>query len=139
MNQHMLHDNKLNFIFKSCFLLHSSVMLVETIQLDTSTLVLISNICHQLADHTCEWCALRAQGWPTHKEVLEVKKGQELVVTTDETAVASSTRLPISYPHFAHMCQAGDHLFVGRYLVNGADQSSLYLEVCSRQPSVLLR
>ncbi|KAK9908291.1 hypothetical protein WJX75_005628 [Coccomyxa subellipsoidea] len=69
------------------------------------------------------------EGWPTHKEVLEVKKGQELVVTTDETAVASSTRLPISYPHFAHMCQAGDHLFVGRYLVNGADQSSLYLEV----------
>ncbi len=74
-----------------------------------------------------------AQGWPTHKEVLEIKKGQELVVTTDETAVASSTKLPISYPHFAHMCQPGDSLFVGRYLVNGADQSSLYLEVCSTQ------
>lgn len=27
------------------------------------------------------------------------------------------------------MCQPGDQLFVGRYLVNGADQSSLYLEV----------
>ena len=85
---------------------------------------------------TWETYAHCAQGWPTHKEVLEVKKGQELVVTTDETAVASSTKLPISYPHFAHMCQAGDSLFVGRYLVNGADQSSLYLEVCSRQPSI---
>ncbi|EIE21536.1 Phosphoenolpyruvate/pyruvate domain-containing protein [Coccomyxa subellipsoidea C-169] len=72
---------------------------------------------------------LDSEGWPTHKEVLEIKKGQELVVTTDETAVASSTKLPISYPHFAHMCQPGDSLFVGRYLVNGADQSSLYLEV----------
>lgn len=60
-----------------------------------------------------------------------MKKGQELVVTTDETAVASSTKLPITYPHFAHMCQPGDSLFVGRYLVNGADQSSLYLEVWS--------
>lgn len=60
-----------------------------------------------------------------------MKKGQELVVTTDETAVASSTKLPISYPHFALMCQPGDSLFIGRYLVNGADQSSLYLEVIS--------
>ncbi|BDA44759.1 probable pyruvate kinase 2, cytosolic [Coccomyxa sp. Obi] len=72
---------------------------------------------------------LDEEGWQHHKEVLEVKKGQELVVTTDETAVASSTKLPITYPHFAHMCQPGDSLFVGRYLVNGADQSSLYLEV----------
>ena len=139
MSQHILHDNKVNFIFKSCFLLHSSVMLVETNPIGHNHSCADQQYLSSMADHTCEWCALRAQGWPTHKEVLEVKKGQELVVTTDETAVASSTRLPISYPHFAHMCQAGDHLFFGRYLVNGADQSSLYLEVCSRQPSVLLR
>lgn len=72
------------------------------------------------------YCLL--QGWPVHTVPLEVKKGQEVVVTTDETAVASSSKLPITYPHFAHMCQPGDSLFVGRYLVNGADESSLYLE-----------
>ena len=64
-----------------------------------------------------------------HTAALEVKTGQEVVVTTNKEAVASASRLPISYPHFAHMCQPGDCLFVGRYLANGADQSSLYLMV----------
>ncbi len=69
------------------------------------------------------------QGWPVHMEGFDIKNGQEVRVTADEKAEASSPVLPISYPHFAHMCQPGDTLFVGRYLVNGADQSSLYLEV----------
>ena len=64
-----------------------------------------------------------------HKEGFDVKNGQQVTVTSDEKAEASSSVLPITYPHFAHMCQPGDTLFVGRYLVNGADQSSLYLEV----------
>ena len=69
------------------------------------------------------------QGWPVHKEGFDIKNGQEVRVTADKKAEASSLVLPIRYPHFAHMCQPGDTLFVGRYLVNGADQSSLYLEV----------
>ena len=69
------------------------------------------------------------QGWPVHSEGFDIKNGQEVRVTADEKAEASSLVLPITYPHFAHMCQPGDTLFVGRYLVNGADQSSLYLEV----------
>ena len=69
------------------------------------------------------------QGWPVHMEGFDIKNGQQVTVTTDEKAEASSSVLPISYRHFAHMCQPGDTLFVGRYLVNGADQSSLYLEV----------
>lgn len=77
------------------------------------------------------------QGWPVHTVPLEVRKGQEIIVTTDETTVASSSKLPITYPHFAHMCQAGDSLFVGRYLVNGADQSSLYLEASRHSLSYL--
>ncbi len=64
-----------------------------------------------------------------HKEGFDVKDGQQVTVTSDDKAEASSSVLPITYPHFAHMCQPGDTLFVGRYLVNGADQSSLYLEV----------
>ena len=69
------------------------------------------------------------QGWPVHMEGFDIKNGQQVTVTSDEKAEASSSVLPISYRHFAHMCQPGDTLFVGRYLVNGADQSSLYLEV----------
>ena len=69
------------------------------------------------------------QGWPAHKEGFDIKGGQQVTVTTCDKAEASSSVLPISYPHFAHMCQPGDTLFIGRYLVNGADQSSLYLEV----------
>ena len=69
------------------------------------------------------------QGWPVHKEGFDIKSGQQVTVTTCDKAEASSLVLPISYAHFAHMCQPGDTLFIGRYLVNGADQSSLYLEV----------
>lgn len=69
------------------------------------------------------------QGWPVHMEGFDIKSRQQVTVTSDEKAEASSSVLPISYRHFAHMCQPGDTLFVGRYLVNGADQSSLYLEV----------
>ena len=29
----------------------------------------------------------------------------------------------------SHMCSAGDQLFIGRYLTNGAEASSLYAEV----------
>lgn len=42
-----------------------------------------------------------------HTEGLDIKAGQEVVVTTDSQAVASASLLPISYPHFAHMCQVG--------------------------------
>ncbi|KAK9811564.1 hypothetical protein WJX72_005997 [[Myrmecia] bisecta] len=72
---------------------------------------------------------LNEQGWPVHEEPIPIKKGQILAVTTDVSATASSERLPITYPGFAAMCTPGDTLFIGRYLVNGADQSSLYLEI----------
>jgi hypothetical protein len=35
----------------------------------------------------------------------------------------------VTYPKFAGMMEPGDTLYVGRYLVSGADQASLYLEV----------
>ena len=61
-----------------------------------------------------------------------MREGQEIIVTADENAdITDASRLAISYNRFADMCQPGDQLFVGRYLVNGADQSSLYLEVSS--------
>ena len=48
---------------------------------------------------------LGPQGCPVHTEGLDIKAGQEVVVTTDSQAVASATLLPIAYPHFALMCQ----------------------------------
>lgn len=69
------------------------------------------------------------QGWPKPKNSLDIKKGQEVVVTTDATAVAHGNLLPIECPDFDRVCKEGDTLFVGRYLTNGADVSSLYLDV----------
>jgi hypothetical protein len=37
--------------------------------------------------------------------------------------------LPVTYPRFADMAEAGDDIYVGRYLVSGADTASLYLKV----------
>lgn len=55
--------------------------------------------------------------------------------------------LPISYSNFPDMVEPGDNIFVGRYLVSGADASSLYLRVdsatettvtCTAQSSAVL-
>lgn len=37
--------------------------------------------------------------------------------------------LPITYPKFPAMCERGDQIFLGRYLVTGADESSVFLNV----------
>jgi len=42
----------------------------------------------------------------------------------------TDTLLPVTYSKFAGMMEVGDTLYVGRYLVSGADSASLYLEVC---------
>lgn len=39
------------------------------------------------------------------------------------------TVFPITYPRFAEMMEPGDNVYLGRYLVSGADSASLYLEV----------
>lgn len=77
-------------------------------------------------------CADHAQGWPQHGEPTEVQTGQQLVLNADPNAdISDSSKLAVAYSGFADMCQPGDQLFIGRYLVNGADQSSLYLEASS--------
>jgi hypothetical protein len=54
-------------------------------------------------------------------------------VTTDG-GVARDNILPMEYSEFDKVCKAGDTLFVGRYLTNGADISSVYMDV-SPSPS----
>ena len=55
------------------------------------------------------------------------------VTTKCEGGAAAMTAsvLPTAAPELAAMSRPGDQLFVGRYLVNGAETSSLYLEVAA--------
>ena len=44
--------------------------------------------------------------------------------------------LHISYPGFPSMCMKGDTIFLGKYLVTGSEDSSLYLEVLAIHPDL---
>ena len=48
-------------------------------------------------------------------------------------------KVQVSYPKFAGMCEKGDTIFVGRYLVTGSEESSAFLvvrhPVCTGVPS----
>lgn len=68
---------------------------------------------------------------------MELKKGQEVIVTTEPSATAHDNVLPIECADFDSSCREGDTLFVGRYLTNGADVSSAYLDVSCRLPCTL--
>ena len=68
------------------------------------------------------------QGWPRPKGCINIKKGQEVIVSTEE-GMAHDNVLPIEFSAFDRMCAEGDTLFVGRYLTNGADLSSVYMDV----------
>ncbi|KXZ44880.1 hypothetical protein GPECTOR_61g833 [Gonium pectorale] len=68
-------------------------------------------------------------GWPIHEESFAVTAGQQVIITTRPDVVASGAVLPITYSKFTEMAVKGDTIYVGRYLVCGADSASLYLEV----------
>ena len=56
----------------------------------------------------------------------------QLVITTRQADLLSSENdsyLPISYPKFPSMVARGDTIFLGRYLVTGSEDSSLFLTV----------
>jgi pyruvate kinase len=68
-------------------------------------------------------------GWPGIFDQLEIEAGQRITITTDPNAECTNTVFPVTYPKFSAMCQEGDSIFVGRYLVTGAENSSLFMEV----------
>ena len=73
---------------------------------------------------------LNADGWPVLTGEVEVRAGSTItVVPAASGAPFSATVFPLSYAGLAAAASKGDQLFVGRYLVNGAEESSLYLEV----------
>ncbi|EFJ40338.1 cytosolic pyruvate kinase [Volvox carteri f. nagariensis] len=72
-------------------------------------------------------------GWPIHEESFAVTAGQQVVITTRTDVDASGSVLPITYNKFTEMAVKGDTVYIGRYLVCGADSASLYLEVVDVQ------
>ena len=54
----------------------------------------------------------------------------QITLTTREGAEFSKSTLPVNYGKFPSMVLKGDTVFIGRYLVTGAEASSLYLTVC---------
>ena len=68
-------------------------------------------------------------GWPGIFDQLTVTAGQRISITTDPSAECTNEVFPVTYDKFPAMCQEGDSIFVGRYLVTGAEDSSLFLEV----------
>lgn len=68
-------------------------------------------------------------GWPNQiGQEIPVKAGDKLTLTTRDVE-ATGTLLPVTYPGLAAMMEAGDNVYIGRYLVSGADQASLYIKV----------
>ena len=53
----------------------------------------------------------------------------QLVLSSKPEAQAGPGLLPISYAHLPDMAEVGDTIFLGRYLVTGSEDSSVYLTV----------
>lgn len=55
----------------------------------------------------------------------------QITITTKDVGANSFSQglLKVTYPKFPAMCQEGDTIFLGKYLVTGSEDSSLYLTV----------
>ncbi|KDD72880.1 hypothetical protein H632_c2782p0, partial [Helicosporidium sp. ATCC 50920] len=62
-------------------------------------------------------------------EALQVESGSQVTLSLDPSAPCTPSQLPVSYAGLGSMVRRGDSLFVGRYLVSGADAGSVYLTV----------
>eukprot|EP00798_Chlamydomonas_sp_ICE-L_P008473 gene8473-4834_t len=69
------------------------------------------------------------QGYPWVLGSRNVVADQALILSSNPDAVASDTLLPVMYAKFHLMAQKGDNIQIARYLVSGAESSSLYLTV----------
>ncbi|KAK9828408.1 hypothetical protein WJX81_005360 [Elliptochloris bilobata] len=71
-------------------------------------------------------------GWPRFENPISVKATDKVTLTTGMVPEgAAGNVLPVSYEKFTSMVQPGDTVFLGRYLVTGSEDSSLYLTVDS--------
>ncbi len=91
------------------------------------------NICAERPPLLLPQVKIGEDGWPIHEESFTVTSGQQVIITTRTDVEASGAVLPITYDKFTEMAQKGDTIYIGRYLVCGADSASLYLEVLDVQ------
>eukprot|EP00877_Chromochloris_zofingiensis_P009130 jgi/Chrzof1/4470/Cz14g14130.t1_PYK3[v5.2] len=68
-------------------------------------------------------------GWTSHGSPVHVAAGQIVTLTTRDDVEATDDIWPVTYPNLHAMAETGDTIYVGRYLVCGADSASLYLNV----------
>ncbi|KAK9861213.1 hypothetical protein WJX84_011545 [Apatococcus fuscideae] len=68
-------------------------------------------------------------GWPIHDSNVSIAPNSKLVFTSKPDAEAGPGVLPISYSGLPTMAEKGDTIFLGRYLVTGSEDSSVYLTV----------
>lgn len=67
--------------------------------------------------------------WDVHEEPFTIMGGESVTLTTRTDLDGSNSMLWISYDGFPAMCMPGDTVYIGRYLVCGAESASLYLQV----------
>ncbi|KAL4459021.1 hypothetical protein ABPG75_013886 [Micractinium tetrahymenae] len=81
-----------------------------------------------------------ANGWPTQTgaKTLAIQEGQTVTITTDTTAEASPTLLPVSSEGFPIIVDVGQMIQIGRYLATGAEGGSLYLQVVETTPTTVV-
>jgi len=74
-----------------------------------------------------EW-QINEQGYPWVLGRNDVSVGQRIAITTRNVSADANT-LPIMYPGFTFMCEPGDMIYVARYLISGAESSSVFFKV----------
>jgi len=68
-------------------------------------------------------------GQPREPRPTGARRGRQVTLTTGPAREGAGNVLPVSYEKFTSMVQPGDTVFLGRYLVTGSEDSSLYLTV----------
>ncbi|KAG1681021.1 hypothetical protein FOA52_009981 [Chlamydomonas sp. UWO 241] len=71
---------------------------------------------------------INEQGYPWVLGRNDVQVGKRIAITTREVTADSNT-LPIMYPKFTSMVIPGDTIYIARYLISGAESSSVYFKV----------
>ncbi|KAG1656689.1 hypothetical protein FOA52_007259 [Chlamydomonas sp. UWO 241] len=73
--------------------------------------------------------------YDTHDAPFSIATGDVVTLTTRTDIEGQANTLNVNYGNLHEMCEPGDILYIGRYLVCGAESASLYLQVTSVEAS----
>ena len=63
------------------------------------------------------------------RNAIQLTEGQQIMISSDPKAVASSETLPVNFPNIGKYLQEGNQVFIGQYLFTGSESTSTYLTV----------